>query len=121
MNFIEILVVLISGGAVGALGTWATATRDLALRRRMETTDVFMRVSARAHGYRENHTSSTVGTGEQMAAMFLVADLANRDKWLRKAAVQLLDEECYWLEAGFPDQTCGRLLVAAKEARSLIK
>lgn len=120
MEWFEILGLILSGSIVGALLTWVTATRDLALRRRMQTMDTFLRISARAHGYRESGSDSSVGTGEQIAAMFLLADLANRDKWLRTAAVAQLDEELTWLHAR--DSEHGqRLFSAAHAAKKLVR
>lgn len=114
MDIPELVAAFLGGGALGAVLTWWASTRDLALRRRIETMNAFLKIAARAHGYREGHEDMTVGTGEQSAAMFLVADLATRDKWLREAAIQLLDEEISWLEHP-------RLLNAAKEARTRIR
>lgn len=97
VEIIETVLTLVGGTALGALLTWYVATRDLALRRRLQTTEAFLKVAARAHGYRENHADSGVGTGEQIAAIHLLAELGKRDAWLRQAATAFFDDEADWL------------------------
>ncbi|MFI7583154.1 hypothetical protein ACH9DO_05100 [Kocuria sp. M1N1S27] len=66
-------------------------SKDLRMRRRVETVKVFLAVSARAHGVREDGTE--IGMGERIAAVHLLADLAARDGWLRHAGENQLAEE----------------------------
>lgn len=72
-----------------------------------------MVTTSKAHGRGPN---CAVGTGEQAAAMYLIADLSRRDRWLRAAGVAFLDDLLELL-AG-TEHT--RLLNAAKEARASI-
>jgi hypothetical protein len=106
---------ILSGTIVGSFLTWLVATRSLALRRRIETTSTFLSIAATAHGRRVD-SDGGVGVGEQIAAMWLLADLGNRDKWLRKAAVGFLDDELTWLGTS-GHAASQRLLDAATEAR----
>ncbi|WP_141392814.1 hypothetical protein [Glutamicibacter sp. BW77] len=118
MNTGEIVIVLLGGSLIGALLTYLTATRDLALRRRMQTIDIFLRVAARAHGYADER--GPVGLGEQVAAIYLMADLANRDKWLRKAGIGHLGEVLKWSSKS---ESAGqeRIVTAVKSALQMIE
>jgi hypothetical protein len=116
-----IVVALVAAGGVGlgAVLTWLVATRDLALRRRMQATDAFMRIAARAHGYRENHEKSTVGSSEQIAAIYLLAGLGKKFRWLRPACQAFLDDEARWLDTTMGD-TAVLLKAAVIAARATI-
>ncbi|MEV7607914.1 hypothetical protein AB0N61_00365 [Microbacterium sp. NPDC089320] len=98
--------------------TLLISTRDLGLRRRTETIDRFLRTAAIAHGYPVDERAQSVGTGEQIAAIYLVADLARRDRWLRTSGIAFLDELCEWL-GKLNTPTASRLLEAATEARRI--
>lgn len=86
-----LLAALGLGSLGAALISSRASKRDVAMRRRVETAKVFMAVSARAHGTRED--GSQVGAGERAAALFLLADLAVRDKELRWAGAAQLSVE----------------------------
>lgn len=122
MDIMDFISPLISGTVLGALVgsvlTYLSATRDLSLRRRMATIDIFLKVSARAHGYADDR--GKVGIGEQVAAVYLLADLANRDVWLRHAAIQQLKEVELWAAESMSDAR-SRISEAVKEAQKLIK
>lgn len=86
----------------------------------METIDIFLRVAARAHSYADDHPGGSIGSGDQVAALYLMADLANRDKWLHRATVNHLKEVVSWArktETG--NET--RILNAATASLGLIK
>jgi len=110
----------VGGGALGAIGTYLVSSKELRLRQRTETIDRFMKVAAIAHGNQDDR-ERTVGMGEQVAAIFLLADLANRDDWLRKAGISFLDETAVWLEKDDTTPAAARLVAAVHEARALIK
>ena len=110
---------LLTGGLLGAVGTVVAGligasfvflhnSRDLQLRRRLETTKVFADVSSRAHGNRPDGTP--IGPGERMAALYLLADMSTRDQWLTRAAhKQLLEErELLWKESQDADAETDR-------------
>lgn len=102
------------GGTIVASGvTLLISTRDLGLKRRTDTIDRFLRTASVAHGYPVDERSGSVGTGEQIAAIFLVADLARRDKWLRLSGLAFLEELSTWLEHSEGDAAT-RLLFATR-------
>ncbi len=78
-----VLSVLVA--AVVAVVTVWTTTRDLALRRRMESVDRFLTVAATAQPRADRQTH--VGTSEQLAAIELLADLGLSETLLRQAAL----------------------------------
>jgi hypothetical protein len=82
----------VGAGLVGSAVTWWTSTRQYRLDRRMTTVAAFVRLTALAHGYPPEARDKRVGTGEQAAAIHLVADMGRRDRWLRVAAYALLDD-----------------------------
>lgn len=82
----------------------------------MRTVEAFVRLTAIAHGYPPDARSASVGAGEQAAAIYLVADLGRRDRFLRKAAIALFDDLESWLpHTGNP--AASRLLNAVSKAR----
>jgi len=72
--FTVVIGPLLSAGVLGASLTLLVGMRGLALRRRRDTISTFMQVSARAHGYHDDGLTS-VGAGQRVAAIYLVADL----------------------------------------------
>ena len=106
-------------GIVGTILTYLASSRELRLRRRTETIGLFLRVAGTAHGRRDG-ADGDVGTGEQMAAMFLLADLASRDDWLRAAGSNFLDEQMVWLTEN-EHPVAQRLLDSARVARAMIR
>jgi hypothetical protein len=99
--FIGVIGSLLSAGILGAVVTLLVGMRGLALRRRTDTISTFMQVSARAHGYHDDGVTS-VGAGQQVAAIYLVADLGTRDPWLRQSAAGQLAAQVasYDMKAG---------------------
>lgn len=92
------LVLAVAGGSF--LGTAVTAAvtlflgrSEFKLKRRVETLKFFGQISTRAQGHREDHPEARVGTSEQIAAMYLLAELANEYEWLRPAVVSQLDDQ----------------------------
>lgn len=118
MSIFEFVTVLLGGSLVGGILTYLVAVRDLALRRRMETIDIFLRVAARGHGYADER--GPIGLGEQVAAIYLMADLANRDEWLNTAAINHLKEVENWAARSTSEEQI-RILEAVKSAQKLIK
>ncbi|ALU40883.1 hypothetical protein AS188_15295 [Kocuria flava] len=96
----------ITGGLLGALATvivgglafWHNS-RDLGLRTKIEHYKMFMEVSRRAHGY-AGSGEDTVGIGEQIAALHLLADITNGDPSLRHAGAAQLDAQIDWYKNG---------------------
>jgi hypothetical protein len=92
-----------SGGAiVAALVAARVASRDLATRRRLDSTDRFVHLFEIAHGRSRPRSEGGVGLAEQVAAVALVAEFANRDKWLRDAAREGLHELARAMEGNEP-------------------
>lgn len=117
MTWINVLATLGVGAVIGSILTWVVATRDLALRRRTQTIDAFLRVATQAHGVRPGQPGhETVGIGEQVAAIHLLADLARRDRWLRKAGIAFLDDLTRWMTP----ESHPQLHEAAAEARATL-
>lgn len=94
---LSLLATIGAGTIVAALIASLSSRRDLAMRRRVETHKVFFQASALAHGRGEG--GATVEVGEQIAAMYVVADLAVRDKWLREPGINQLKEQITWFSA----------------------
>lgn len=88
---------VLGGGWVGHHLTHRRGMEDLNLRARVETTKTFLTVSARAHGYTDDRKDS-VGAGEQIAAIYLMADMGDRDPWLYWAASKQLEDQIPWLD-----------------------
>ena len=83
-------------GALGGGWVWKLLEHnrgrdDLNLRRRSEVMKTFPAVSARAYGTREDGTR--ISSSEQVAAMHVMADMANEYDWLIPAVVVQLDEQ----------------------------
>lgn len=79
-------------GVLGAVGTVWVSTRDLRLRRRMETMDRFLAIAAtsQARG-REN-----IGISEQVAAVHLLGELGVSERELTDAAYAAVTETIRW-------------------------
>lgn len=85
-------VVVAAIGALGAVGTVWVSTRDLRLRRRMETMDRFLAIAATSQSRgREN-----IGISEQVAAINLLGELGVSEKQLTAAASAALSETTRW-------------------------
>ena len=85
-------------GALGGGWVWKLLEHnrgrdDLNLRRRSEVMKTFPAVSARAYGTREDGTR--ISSSEQVAAMHVMADMANEYDWLIPAVVVQLDEQLF--------------------------
>lgn len=89
------VMTMIGTGGLGALVAtalvFAVGTADVGLRRRTETIKVFMDASVRAGG--ATAEGKPVGTGERIAAFYVLADLGSRDTWLYDAAKSQLKAE----------------------------
>lgn len=87
-----------------SFSAWVS-TRDLRLRRQMETLDRFLRIAAtaQARGRGDDH----IGTSEQVAAIQLLTELGLREKGLRLAAVASLRETVRWSEAALRESEGG--------------
>lgn len=94
---VTLLAAIGIGTIIAGLITSLSARRDLAMRRRVETHKVFFQASALAHG--RGYGGATVEVGEQIAAMYVMADLAGRDKWLREPGINQLNEQITWFDA----------------------
>lgn len=78
-------------------------TADLKLRQRIETIKVFGDVASQLGlEYREDERARGY-YAQQMATMFLIADLARQDEHLRTAGILLLDEQVdFWMHVSPP-------------------
>ena len=65
-------LITVGGLLVGVIGTALAATRDLRLRRQLETTDRFLRIAATAQA--RGRGDDKIGTSEQMAAIKLLGE-----------------------------------------------
>lgn len=92
-------VIALFGVALSSFLTWRAARTKLRLDRRVETVKVFLEVSKRAQSRPEHPWGGHKDVGETMAAMYLLADLAHRDRWLRPAGREQLHQELDWLKA----------------------
>src|SRR5688572_363084 len=80
------------GGAVlvvGALLVAFTASRELSVKRRLESTDRFLDLVALAHA-RPRDSTRTVGVVEQVGAITLIAQFGEDNKWLKQSAIDVL-------------------------------
>lgn len=93
MNFWQAIAVA-AVPSVAAIISAFVAFRDLGLRRRLETSKQFLALFALAHGRPEG--GRTVGVGEQVATVHLIADFASREKVLRNAAREGLLQLSSW-------------------------
>jgi hypothetical protein len=80
--------------SVAAIITAMVAFRDLGLRRRLETSRQFLALFSLAHGRLDS--GRTVGVGEQVATIHLIADFALREKVVRNAAREGLRYLASW-------------------------
>lgn len=84
-----ILVAIVATGGVVATA-WAS-TRDLALRRRLDSTDKFLEIVMLAHG-KADLSREVVSTSEQIAAIHLLVDFTESESHLSNAARAVLWE-----------------------------
>lgn len=85
------LAAALGGGAVWKLLDHRRGTRDLAMRSEVETTKVFLTVSARAQGGLEGDPTARISHGERLAALRLLGRLTRKQKWLRQAGLDQLE------------------------------
>lgn len=81
------LEVVIASATVVAT-TWV-ATRDLALKRQTDSLASFLHVVATVHG-RPTDGRQDVDLVEQLAALWIIAELGKRHRWLRPSAREAL-------------------------------
>lgn len=93
---------LVGGGWIGHRWAHQRGMEDLELRKRTETHKVFFQASTRAHARRETGDGG-VGTGEQIAALYVVADMGARDEWLYDAAVNQLDDQVEYFKTSIEE------------------
>lgn len=93
MGFWQALVVAAVPSVAAVISAWV-AFRDLGLRRRLETSRQFLSLFSLAHGRPEG--GRTVGVGEQIATIHLIADFAAREKVVRNAAREGLQHLTSW-------------------------
>lgn len=91
-------VIALFGVLISAVLNWLIAGRKLSLDRRVETLKVFLEVSQRAQSRPIPIASGHEKIGETMAAMYLLADMSRRDRWLRTAGREQLHQELDWLK-----------------------
>jgi hypothetical protein len=84
---------VVIGGVLAAI----VSTRELRLRRQLESTQLFVALFATAHGYRPDSPSGLpVGRSEQITAIWLVAEFGRRHRWLREPARRGLSSIGTW-------------------------
>jgi hypothetical protein len=66
-----------------------TASKDVVVRRQLESTNSFLQILSVAHA---RSRPEGVGIGEQLAAITLAADFAVAHPWLNDAAIAGLEE-----------------------------
>lgn len=81
--------------SVAAIATAWLGFRDLAVRRRLDTSKQFLTLFATAHG-RPTDGRDEVGVGEQIATLNLIADFAAKEPVMRNAAVEGLKYFSTW-------------------------
>lgn len=119
-EFLKLLTAIGVGAVIGAVLTYVSATQQLKLKRRMEATESFLRVCAQAHGYSLADRSKTVGLAEQLAAVHLMAGLAQSFRFLRRPACVALD--CMIERYGVGTEEFSQdIATGARNARDLIK
>jgi hypothetical protein len=108
MAFWQSLVIALIPTIAVAVGFWQ-ATRDLSLKRRLDGTDRFLEVASVANG-RPRDGREHVGTAEQCAAIFMLAEFGLSERHLRRPARSALEEVVSW------DVTVASVKVAAQSA-----
>ena len=84
------------GVVVAAVLVARSASKDLAVKRQLESTERFLELIAVAHG-RPRDGRGHVGISEQVAAVHLVAEFGAAHSWLREAATESLASFATWL------------------------
>ena len=84
----SVVIALIPTVGIG-LTVWAS-TRDLAVRRKLDSTDKFFDIVMIAHARAKDRDG--VGTAEQIAGIHLLADFGSSERHLRTAAEAALRE-----------------------------
>lgn len=87
------------GVVVAAVLVARSASKDLAVKRQLESTERFLELIAVAHG-RPRDGRERVGISEQVAAVHLVAEFGAEHSWLRGAATESLVSFPTWLPEG---------------------
>ncbi|MDS2173828.1 hypothetical protein Q7C18_14065 [Nesterenkonia sp. CL21] len=93
MEFWQAIVVAAIPSAAAVVAA-IVSFRDLHLRRRLESSKQFLSLFASAHGRPQGRDA--IGIGEQVAAVHLIADFAAKDKMLRSAAREGLQDLSSW-------------------------
>lgn len=94
MEFLQALLVA-AVPSVAAVATAWLGFRDLAVRRRLDTSKQFLTLFATAHG-RPTDGRERVGVGEQIATLNLIADFAVKEPMVRHAATEGLKHFTTW-------------------------
>lgn len=94
MTFLQGLLIAFVPSFAAVLSAWI-GFRDLRLRRRLETSRQFVNLFAAAHG-RPVDGRESIGVGEQIATIHLIADFAAEEGVLRQAAAAGLRELASW-------------------------
>lgn len=110
-------VVVTFVASLGALSAVWVSTRDLRLRRRMDTVDRFIKIAANSQA--RGREGDRIGSSEQVAAIYLLAELGSSEKELTIAADASLSETVRWSdpaqrESDAPDK--GRVEAALRQA-----
>lgn len=116
VDLASLLSGVLGGTAIGAVLTYVVSVRSLSLQRRVETIGIFRQVTTAAHGFRDG-SEWGVGVGEQLAAIYLVADLGRRDEWLSISALAFLQDLKTWsaeLPPPEPDGTTDMMKVQVR-------
>lgn len=87
----SVILTLLPGALVVAVLTYLVAIRQLKLKRYMDATNSFIDVTGHAHGYPRGDRSASVGIAEQVAAIWLIVELANEFPFLRRPGREALN------------------------------
>ncbi len=96
MEFWQALILALIGASAAVATAWL-GFRDLGMRRRLEASSQFLKLFAVAHG-RPTDGRDSVGIGEQVATVHLIADYAVKEDLVRNAAKAGLTELSKWDE-----------------------